>query len=161
MAQPPVPPFRSTSLPNPASAIPPDSLTHPLPRRDSGFMVNDGPITPPMSPAPSHEGEIHIVVDPEPRYSRDSDMRSSASGPPHPSVPRPRTMDRQRSEEPMEVDNRLFQRLPVGVLEDEQSHVRRGDLKLTDLEVLKTLGGSGCYLSRRHTRTLIFINFTF
>ncbi|KAH9951286.1 cAMP dependent protein kinase [Amylocystis lapponica] len=140
MAQPAFPPFRSSSLPNPTSENRPSSLALALPRRDSNFMASEGPITPPMSPGPSDAGEAHIVVDPQPRYSRDSDMHSSASGPSRQSVVRLQTIDRARSEEPMELDAVPAPKPPAIDLEDEQCHIQRGTLKLTDFEVKGTLG---------------------
>ncbi|GBE82373.1 cAMP dependent protein kinase [Sparassis latifolia] len=131
------PSFRSTSLPAPIpqSIASPFDLTHP--RRESGHIVNHGPITPPMSPARSEEGNGTIFVDPEPRYSSEG-RPCSSDVLPH-SHPR-----RGGPEEAMDVDPTLSPdspRPPLRHLEDEQSHLeKKGTLKLTDFEVRGTLG---------------------
>lgn len=98
-------------------------------------MVTDAPITPPLSPGRSTasldsleidlddvEEDDSIVVDAEPRYSGPTvDNQMQASGtvePPAPGKGRP----------------------PLRALEDEQVHLQKTGVKLTDFEVRGTLG---------------------
>ncbi|KAH9934843.1 cAMP dependent protein kinase [Fomitopsis serialis] len=131
MDHPVVPAFRSTSLPNSSSARPYTApLNTALLGRNSGFAVGEGPITPPISPGRSDEGDPSIVIDSEPRYS--------GGGTPPSDYPRAAVAD-----EAMDVDSEQSAsspKPPLRRLEDEESHLTRGTLKLTDFEVKGTLG---------------------
>ena len=142
------PAFRSTSLPSHTSlalSTTPDSS---LFRRDSDCMLSDGPITPPLSPGRSEDGDAGIIVDSEPRYSGPGTQLQ-------PSVPHAhlREVDvrqgrRSHQHDGMDIDNRpptTSPRPPQRHLEDEQPHLEKGTLKLTDLEVKGTLGESGLW----------------
>ncbi|TBU65995.1 cAMP dependent protein kinase [Dichomitus squalens] len=143
MEYPLYPAFRSASLPNHTSltlSTTPDLSAF---RRDSDYMLSDGPITPPLSPGRSDEGEA-IIVDSEPRYS-------GPDGQLQPSLPHPHLRDietarrgrRSHQQEGMDVDTRALAsspRPPQRHLEDEPSHLEKGTLKLTDFEVKGTLG---------------------
>ncbi|CCM02920.1 uncharacterized protein FIBRA_05034 [Fibroporia radiculosa] len=135
-----LPPSRSASLPIPRPKIGTVALSFVAPSCNSGFV--GGPITPPLSPGNSEDGEPTIVIDTELRYSRDSD--TYAQGRPD------RTGGQysqdelvERSEQAMDVDPRppsSSPRPPLRHLEDEECHLERGTLKLTDFEVKGTLG---------------------
>ncbi|PSR71154.1 hypothetical protein PHLCEN_2v13000 [Hermanssonia centrifuga] len=137
------PTFRSASLPNPSDRI----RLNPLKpaKRNSGFMLGEGPITPPMSPGHSDEEDETIVVDSEPRIS---DPKLVAQDPAALQLQgrehRKPSREMLQLEERMEVDYRRLSTSPRPAfrhLEDEQSHVERnGSLKLTDFEVKGTLG---------------------
>ncbi|KAI0797848.1 cAMP dependent protein kinase [Abortiporus biennis] len=134
-----LPPFRSTSLPQPTNQGRPDNIS----RRDSSFVVS--PITPPLSPGRSEEGDSAIVVDPEPRYSgQHRSDSSSALGVYSQTEAGPRRSSHSRdSVVSMDVDiteGDVSPRPAARHLEDEKSHVHRGNLKLTDFEVKGTLG---------------------
>lgn len=137
------PAFRSTSLPSHtalALSTTPDSGVF---RRDSDCMLSEGPITPPLSPTRSDDGESGIIVDAEPRYSGPGRQLE-------PSVPRPHLLEAashgrrsHQQSDGMDVDPRpsaSSPRPPQRHLEDEQSHLEKGSLKLTDFEVKGTLG---------------------
>lgn len=147
MEHPVYPAFRSTSLPSHtalALSTTPDSS---LFRRDSDCMLSDGPITPPLSPERSEDGDAAIIVDSEPRYS-------GPGGQVQPAVPHAHLREggsrrgsgrRSHQQDVMEVDARApasSPRPPQRHLEDEQSHLEKGSLKLTDFEVKGTLGES-------------------
>ena len=137
------PAFRSASLPSHttlALATTPDSAVF---RRDSDCMLSDGPITPPLSPGRSDDGDVAILVDPEPRYSGPG----APVQPPvlHQHIAEAETRNTRRSQQHdgMDVDVRpsgSSPRPPQRHLEDEQSHLEKGTLKLTDFEVKGTLG---------------------
>lgn len=87
-------------------------------------------MTPPMSPGHSESGEDAIIIDEAPRYS---------SAPHSADVP-------FREFEDMHVDPQRSQpaapqpQRPLRLLEDEQVHLERTGLRLTDFEVRGTLG---------------------
>ena len=131
MDRPLQPAFRSTSLPGSSTARP---YTAPLNTSISGFAVGQGPITPPLSPGRSDEGDPSLVIDTEPRYSGGGTPPSEF--PAHGKLP-------AAAEEAMDVDpeqSASSPKPPLRRLEDEQSHLTRGSLKLTDFEVKGTLG---------------------
>ena len=116
-------------------------------------MLSDGPITPPLSPGRSDEGETAIIVDSEPRYSGPGSQLQHSL--PHPHL---REMEaarhgrRSHQQDGIEVDIRLpasSPRPPQRHLEDEQSHLEKGTLKLADFEVKGTLGGYSAVISLR------------
>ncbi|KAF8078132.1 cAMP dependent protein kinase [Lyophyllum atratum] len=94
-------------------------------RRASQAIISDAPMTPPLSPGHSEQGADAIVVDAEPRYSG-----------PERNIPHSEasiTVIAARSET-MAMDR------PLRLLEDEQVHLQRSGLKLSDFEVRGTLG---------------------
>lgn len=104
-------------------------------RRDSHLLVADAPITPPLSPGRSalsiedadmDDGDDSIIVDVEPRYSG-PDVQNYAEYQPRLPVPTVAPS--------MESPQR-----PLRSLEDEQVHLQRNGLKLTDFEVRGVLG---------------------
>ena len=137
------PAFRSASLPSHtvlALSTTPDSAVF---RRDSDCMLSEGPITPPLSPGRSDDGEARIVVDPEPRYSGPGAHIQHAIPHQHLREAEIRQGRRSRQHDGMDVDMRpsaSSPRPPQRHLEDEQSHLEKGSLKLTDFEVKGTLG---------------------
>ena len=137
------PGFRSTSLPSHtvlALSTTPDSAVF---RRDSDCMLSDGPITPPLSPGRSEDGDTAIIVDPEPRYSGQEAPVQPVAPHQHFRDTEARFARRSHQHEGMEVDARPLAsspRPPQRHLEDEQSHLEKGTLKLTDFEVKGTLG---------------------
>ena len=145
MDHPIYPAFRSASLPSHTALTLSTTPDPSLFRRDSDCMLSDGPITPPLSPGRSEDGEA-IIVDSEPRYSGPAGQLQHSL--PHPHL---RDMEaarrgrRSHQQEGMEVDSRApasSPRPPQRHLEDEQSHLEKGTLKLTDFEVKGTLGES-------------------
>ncbi|KZT28446.1 cAMP dependent protein kinase [Neolentinus lepideus HHB14362 ss-1] len=139
----PVLPFpRSASLPIPSEIRPSNIPFQALPfHRDSEAMVTDGPITPPMSPGPHNDAdqEASIIVDAEPRYSgvqRDPRNPQSASV----SQQQLHTLSSQKMDQEETPRPRTPPKPPLRVLENEPSHVPKGNLKLTDFEVKGTLG---------------------
>lgn len=142
MERPAVPVFRSTSLPSTTPRAKSAPLNLVLPDRDSPFVAGRGPITPPISPGNSEEGDPVVIIDSEPRYSRDSDSRF-ASGDRHSGPYLGIDRDESTTEEPMDVDARPAEsspKPPLRHLEDEECHLERGTLNLTDFEVKGTLG---------------------
>ena len=123
-------------------------------KRDSTFMVTDGPITPPLSPGRSEEGRDlppdangapgQTIMD---QMNNGQHIKSGVLQVMRP-VPGSRRASREalQSEERMDVDARRLSTPgnvapPVRHLEDEQSHVQKGgSLRLTDFEVKGTLG---------------------
>ncbi|KAJ7632222.1 putative cyclic AMP-dependent protein kinase catalytic subunit [Roridomyces roridus] len=120
---------RATSLPPPLSS---DGSPNPLvqPRRSQAqiTVVPDAPLTPPNS-----ENGDDIVIDTEPRYSgpETHGPHSAVWSDSAPSV----DMDvesQPRAAPPPQP--------PLRILEDEQVHLQRTGLHLTDFEVTRTLG---------------------
>jgi hypothetical protein len=164
MDQPAYPTFRSTSLSVPTSIEPlhlsgfvPENVSA---KRDSTFMVTDGPITPPLSPGGSEDDAHRHALPPDAQEAAClTPIPHSASNMQHNKgsslqVLRPVAGSRRasrealQSEERMEVDARRqpvseHATPPMRHLEDEQSHVQKGGpLRLTDFEVKGTLGES-------------------
>ncbi|TFK86380.1 cAMP dependent protein kinase [Polyporus arcularius HHB13444] len=143
MEHPVYPAFRSTSLPSHTAltlSTTPDSN---LFRRDSDCMLSDGPITPPLSPERSDDGDGAIIVDSEPRYSGPGGQVQPSVPPAHLREGDSRRGRRSHQQDVMDVDVRApasSPRPPQRHLEDEQSHLEKGSLKLTDFEVKGTLG---------------------
>ncbi|PCH38288.1 cAMP dependent protein kinase [Wolfiporia cocos MD-104 SS10] len=138
MERPAFPALRSTSLPNPNSRTRsvPLNLVVP-PQGASGFAAGQAPITPPISPGNSDEGDPRIVIDVQPRFSGDSNCQVVS----RPSDSRPGQEHHKRDSDVMDVDGRpTSPRPPLRHLEDEECHLERGTLKLTDFEVKGTLG---------------------
>ncbi|KAJ6500451.1 putative cyclic AMP-dependent protein kinase catalytic subunit [Mycena sanguinolenta] len=130
---------RATSLPPPAlSGTIRDPLIQPR-RSQAQIIVPDAPMTPPMSPGHSENGEDSIVIDAEPRYSGPETLG------PH-SVPRQPWSDSIpfRDFGDMEIEPQsprpVAPQRPLRLLEDEQVHLQRAGLRLTDFEVRGTLG---------------------
>ncbi|CAL1704290.1 unnamed protein product [Somion occarium] len=119
--------FRSSSLPIPSERA-----------------RADGPITPPLSPTISEDGDGDIIVDSEPRYSgQRQDVPASINPTAHPEAHFRRPSRGVEAEQQMDIDTAEESTIPKPAarnLEDEQSHVHRGSLKLTDFEVKGTLG---------------------
>ena len=138
------PVFRSASLPSHTALALSTTPEPSLFRRDSDCMLSDGPITPPLSPGRSEEGEAAIIVDSEPRYSGPgSQLQTSLSHPHLRAVEAARRGSHSHQQDGMDVDTRPLTsspRPPQRHLEDEQSHLEKGTLKLTDFEVKGTLG---------------------
>ncbi|TFY60706.1 hypothetical protein EVJ58_g4985 [Rhodofomes roseus] len=116
MDRPALPTFRSSSLPGTSSARP---YTAPLNTaildRNSGFAVGQGPITPPDITGGAARKETRVLSSTPSRAAdeaMDIDSEHSASSP----------------------------KPPLRRLEDQESHLTRGALKLTDFEVKGTLG---------------------
>lgn len=132
MDKPGLPSFRSASLPNPTLQIQPCQL-QPLNAQQFGLVPAQGPMTPPLSPGNSDHEEIapaHAMQDVEPQNGgHESTMRGMGA-------------EAAQSEGQMEVDQdeAAPNRPPARHLEDEQSHLHRGSLQLTDFEVKGTLG---------------------
>lgn len=142
MDYPHYPAYRSASMPN-SNHPPRTSPFNAPPKRDSDFMMSEGPITPPLSPGHS-EDEEPISVDPEPRYSGPSPNTSGAYLQPQADTRRA-SREMLQTEERMEVDTKRMSNSPRAPparhLEDEKSHLEEnGTLKLTDFEVKGTLG---------------------
>ncbi|KAG5645891.1 hypothetical protein DXG03_005038 [Asterophora parasitica] len=100
-------------------------------RRESQARVMETPITPPLSPGQSEQGVDAIVVDAEPRYSGPESI-----------VAQSETKDaaiRAKTEMEVDRDTATAQR-PIRFLEDEQVHLQRSGLKLSDFDVRGTLG---------------------
>ncbi|KZT69045.1 cAMP dependent protein kinase [Daedalea quercina L-15889] len=135
MDRPAAPAFRSTSLPNSLRTRPCTApLNTAVGSRNSGFAVGQGPITPPLSPGHSDEGDPSIVIDSEPRYS--------GGGTPPSECPT-RGTRAAVAEEAMDIDSEQSEsspKPPLRRLEDEENHLTSGTLKLTDFEVKGTLG---------------------
>ncbi|KAJ7074211.1 cAMP dependent protein kinase [Mycena amicta] len=124
---------------SPRASLPPTSLSDAIynpalqsRRSQAQIIVPDAPMTPPMSPGHSESGEDAIVIDDEPRYS----------GPDTHGV-----HFQPRESGPMEVEQEgdtapvvSHPQRPLRVLEDEQVHLQRSGLHLTDFEVRGTLG---------------------
>lgn len=129
---------RATSLPPPVSS---NGFPNPLvqPRRSQAqIIVPDAPLTPPMSPGHSENGDDSIVIDAEPRYS------GPETHGPHSAV-WSESVPPCRDSSDMEVDLRpaaVQPQPPLRILEDEQVHLQRTGLRLTDFEVTRTLGSS-------------------
>ncbi|KAJ7684702.1 putative cyclic AMP-dependent protein kinase catalytic subunit [Mycena polygramma] len=132
---------RATSLPPQVSS---DGIRDPAihPRRSQAqIIVPDAPMTPPMSPGHSEsgEGEDSIVIDAQPRYSgpETHGPHSSAHQTWSDSVP-------FRDFGEMEIEphspRAVAPQRPLRLLEDEQVHLQRAGLHLTDFEVRGTLG---------------------
>jgi hypothetical protein len=91
-------------------------------RRDSA-IVSDAPITPPMSPTHSENGDDDdIMIDAQPRYS--GPIRA-----PYGDYP---SMDVDETPE--------IVKKPQRILEDERVHLYQDGMRLTDFEVRGTLG---------------------
>ncbi|KAF9036896.1 putative cyclic AMP-dependent protein kinase catalytic subunit [Hymenopellis radicata] len=90
-------------------------------RRESQPMIPDAPMTPPLSPGHS----IHSLDDADMDFGDDSILREYKYAP-------PASAD---SPTPHSAPQR-----PLRLLEDEQVHLQRSGLKLTDFEVRGTLG---------------------
>ncbi len=152
MEHPVYPAFRSTSLPSHTAltlSTTPDSN---LFRRDSDCMLSDGPITPPLSPERSDDGDGAIIVDSEPRYSGPGGQVQPSVPPAHLREGDSRRGRRSHQQDAMDVDVRApasSPRPPQRHLEDEQSHLEKGSLKLTDFEVKGTLGECSVRLRSR------------
>ncbi|KAJ7445758.1 putative cyclic AMP-dependent protein kinase catalytic subunit [Mycena galericulata] len=123
---------RATSLPPPTSS---DGILIQPRRSQAQIIVPDAPMTPPMSPNHSESGEDSIVIDAEPRYSGPEALgpHSAARHTWSDAVPPFRDFG------DMEVD-RAAPPPPLRLLEDEQVHLQRNGLRLTDFEVTRTLG---------------------
>lgn len=139
--------FRSASLPSTTQQLHVSPLNLQA-KRDSGYMVIDGPITPPLSPGRSEDGDLHPPVECDPQAALQcSEAQVNPADPQIAcSLPGSRRVSReaQQPAEHMQVDSgrsTLASIPPIRHLEDEKSHVHRGDyLKLTDFEVKGTLG---------------------
>lgn len=122
-------------------------------------MLSDGPITPPLSPARSEEGETPIIVDSEPHYSvRGTDVRLSPRNSRHSTRRAREQSPSTETETVMDVDPRPVAsspRPPLRHLEDEQPHVEKGSLKLTDFEVKGTLGRLGLRIYTKVSRLMM------
>ncbi|KZT11440.1 cAMP dependent protein kinase [Laetiporus sulphureus 93-53] len=131
----PFPPaFRSTSLPSASSRNRPAPANLALPQRGSEFAAGQGPITPPMSPGHSEEDDPVLSIATDSRYSRDSNNHLDIEPCSSDSCP-------GDSQQAMDIDPRPSSpRPPLRHLEDEECHLARGTLKLTDFEVKGTLG---------------------
>ncbi|EKM55629.1 uncharacterized protein PHACADRAFT_256376 [Phanerochaete carnosa HHB-10118-sp] len=129
------PSFRSASLPNPTLQIHPRQL-QPSTTQESGLVPSQGPITPPLSPSNSDHGEI---APNDPMHGVEPQVANHAQLEP---TPRDFGVEPAQSEGHMEVDEveSASTMQAVRHLEDEQSHVHRGSLRLTDFEVKGTLG---------------------
>ncbi|KDQ60624.1 hypothetical protein JAAARDRAFT_31588 [Jaapia argillacea MUCL 33604] len=134
---------RSASLPIPSGDLRATNLFQPVPiRRDSEAMLSEGPITPPMSPKPQSEANREggaIVVDVQPRFSGAGVQREMSPDQPTSSVQTPMLSHRQ-PESGEDERPRTPPKPPLRLLENEQSHLRKGTLRLTDFEVKGTLG---------------------
>ncbi|KAI0340490.1 cAMP dependent protein kinase [Trametopsis cervina] len=154
MDQTPYPPFRSTSLPLsiPMTLTAGDFLAQNVSvKRDSMFMITDGPMTPPLSPARSEDEEHHQVLPPH-TIDTQTAMPQDTVKPAVLQVTRPVPGSRRASREVLQSEERMkvdAKRMsvsgpaapPIRHLEDEQSHVQKGgSLRLTDFEVKGTLG---------------------
>ncbi|KAK0240470.1 putative cyclic AMP-dependent protein kinase catalytic subunit [Armillaria nabsnona] len=125
---------RSASMPYPSvdlAALPARTSIAASLRRDSQVIVTDAPITPPLSPGRSaltiedtdmDDGDDSIIVDVEPRYSG-PDVEYQPQSPESAVAP--------------SIDN---PQRPLRLLEDEQVHLQKNGLKLTDFEVRGVLG---------------------
>ncbi len=145
MEVPVYPAFRSTSLPSHSALTLSTTPDHSIFRRDSDCMLSEGPITPPLSPGRSDDGDGAIIVDSEPRYSGPGTQLQSAVPHAHFREVDARHARRSQQHDGMDVDTRPVAsspRPPQRHLEDEQSHLEKGTLKLTDFEVKGTLGES-------------------
>ncbi|KAF7295302.1 hypothetical protein MIND_01069500 [Mycena indigotica] len=92
-------------------------------RSQSQIIVPDAPMTPPMSPGQSESGEEAIVIDAVPRYSG-PDIH----------------FDQARAMEVEPITVAPQPQHPLRLLQDEQVHLQRSGLRLTDFEVRGTLG---------------------
>ena len=145
MDHPIYPAFRSASLPSHTALTLSTTPDPSLFRRDSDCMLSDGPITPPLSPGRSEDGDAAIIVDSEPRYSGPGTQLQSSVPHAHLREVDARQTRRSHQQDGMDVDARPVAsspRPPQRHLEDEQSHLEKGTLKLTDFEVKGTLGES-------------------
>jgi len=103
--------------------------------RKSQAIFPDAPMTPPLSPGHSEQGVEAIVVDVEPRYSG-----------PERNVPHSPTSVAATSARSETVDMDVVEHTttapqrPLRLLEDEQVHLEKSGLKLSDFEVRGTLG---------------------
>lgn len=94
-------------------------------------------MTPPMSPGHSDLGDDTIVVDSEPRYSGPAPHGPHSTAAPT-TAPGFQELGDAGGDQPAQVAP-VPQR-PLRLLEDEQVHLQRSGLRLTDFEVRGTLG---------------------
>ncbi|KAI0703585.1 cAMP dependent protein kinase [Cytidiella melzeri] len=154
--------FRSASLPLPMPLEPIHlggfQTENVSTRRDSTFMVTDGPMTPPLSPSRSEDGSHNhnSLTGVRNGPSQDAIMHVPTDGQQTKSgalqVMRPIIGSRRASREAVQSEERMEGDAkrpsvsgagspPLRHLEDEQSHVQKGGpLRLTDFEVKGTLG---------------------
>jgi hypothetical protein len=118
---------------------------------DSEIVNPDAPMTPPMSPRQSEEGDKAVMIDIERRFS--------GLSPQDPAVipPGPNSENLEAPLQEMEVEEpspASPPRPPARLLEDEQVHVvKPGALKLTDFEVKGTLGAQRWFFFLTRSRS--------
>lgn len=132
----------SPTSPVPSEAIRRTSQTNSI-RRDSQAVISDAPMTPPLSPGHSEQGFDAIVVDAEPRYSSQEHNVPPTNASEAGITPRAGTAA-------MEVDSHTpsptGSQPPLRLLEDEQVHLQRSGLRLSDFDVRGTLGASELFI---------------
>ena len=117
---------RSLSLPSPQDIRRP-SLTYPTPQ-PSQMVCLDTPLTPPMSPKLNNDIFIEDHHDQTESESKEKDHSQNVQDVPQ-DVP-----------QPIEIDDVVPLHRPQRLLEDEKVHLQRSEIKLSDLEVRRTLG---------------------
>lgn len=104
-------------------------------RRESQVVISDAPLTPPLSPSHTEQEVDSIIIDSEPRYSGPDRSIPHSEASAAAISARLDTVD-------MEVDRAPTSapQPPLRLLEDEQVHLQRSGLKLSDFDVQGTLG---------------------
>jgi hypothetical protein len=122
---------------------------HSLQRRDSHVVIQEAtPLTPPLSPAPDETtGKKEAIVMNEPHHSSIQDQHQFSNAGAAPA--QTQTTQQTPDESNMEVDPPTAPepeaprpQRPLRLLEDEQVHLTRHGLKLSDFEIRGTLGSS-------------------
>ncbi|KAF5387072.1 hypothetical protein D9615_001675 [Tricholomella constricta] len=104
-------------------------------RGESQAIVPDAPMTPPLSPSHSEHNVDAIVVDAEPRYSGPEHIVPHSEATVAAITSRSETVEMEG-----DMNATTVPQPPLRLLEDEQVHLQRSGLKLSDFDVRGTLG---------------------